>query len=130
MNSNDKDVDENDRSRMSAGYKQDGADWSADASALSHTWVQTQGFADGCYVVNVPGGKCKGNSTAEKLKCIACRIMIHQCCIPDLNKEFVCRQTFRESVRKYREQTTVRHHWVERKAVKVRAALLPQLHSL
>ena len=56
MNSNDNDVDENDRSRMSTGYKQDGADWSADASALSHTFVPTQSFGDGCYLNN----KCKG----------------------------------------------------------------------
>ena len=111
MNSNGTtEVDENDRTRMSTGYKQDGADWSADACALSHTFVPTQSMGDGCYLNN----KCKGQY-GEKFKCIACRIMVHEKCIPDLNKDFICRQTFRESVRKYREQTTVQHHWVERK---------------
>ena len=116
MNSNGTtEVDENDRSRMSTGYKQDGADWSADACALSHTFVPTQSMGDGCYLNN----KCKGQY-GEKFKCIACRIMVHEKCIPDLNKDFICRQTFRESVRKYREQTTVQHHWAERKTLKVR----------
>ena len=55
----------------------------------------------------------------SRLKCVACRIIVHEGCIPLLNSYFICRQSYRESVRKYREQTSVEHHWVQRRNLKV-----------
>ena len=55
----------------------------------------------------------------NRLKCVACRIVVHEACANVLNTKFTCRQSFCESVRKYREFTTVPHHWVQRKQLKV-----------
>ena len=57
--------------------------------------------------------------SGSRLKCVACRIIVHEGCIPLLNSYFICRQSYRESVRKYREQTSVEHHWVQRRNLKV-----------
>ena len=54
-----------------------------------------------------------------KLVCVSCQICVHDVCVPELNKEFACRQSFRQNVRKYREQNEVQHHWVKKKNVKV-----------
>ena len=56
----------------------------------------------------------------NRLKCVACRIVVHEGCSSALNEKFTCRPTFCESVRKYREFTSVPHHWVQRKQLKVR----------
>lgn len=54
-----------------------------------------------------------------RLKCVACRIVVHEGCASELNENFTCRISFCESVRKYRECTSVPHHWVLRKQLKV-----------
>ena len=55
----------------------------------------------------------------NRLKCVACRIVVHEACAATLNEKFTCRPSFCESVRKYREFTSVPHHWVQRKQLKV-----------
>ena len=57
------DEDESDRSKMAKGYKQPGADWSSDAFALSHTFVTTTNFGEGCYL----GKKCNGAKGLNKM---------------------------------------------------------------
>merc|ERR1711974_57008 len=61
----------------------------------------------------------KGNK-GGKLVCVSCQICVHDICVPELNKEFACGQSFRQNVRKYREQNEVQHHWVKKKNVKGR----------
>ena len=53
------------------------------------------------------------------MKCVACRTVCPEASISKLQEKLPCRQTFRENVRKYREQTTVEHHWVQRRNLKV-----------
>ena len=48
------------------------------------------------------------------MKCVACRVISHEGCISTLNDRFPCKETFRECVRTYREQTVILHHWVTR----------------
>ena len=50
------------------------------------------------------------------MKCVACRVISHSGCISTLNDRFPCKETFREGVRTYREQTVILHHWVTRSA--------------
>ena len=66
---------------------------------------------------------CVGNNEETKLsptilcsrvKCVACRVISHEGCISTLNDRFPCKETFREGVRTYREQTVILHHWVIR----------------
>ena len=49
-----------------------------------------------------------------RVKCVACRVISHEGCISTLNDRFPCKETFRECVRTYREQTLILHHWVTR----------------
>ena len=50
----------------------------------------------------------------SRVKCVACRVISHEGCISTLNDRFPCKETFRECVRTYREQTLILHHWVTR----------------
>ena len=50
----------------------------------------------------------------SRVKCVACRVISHEGCISTLNDRFPCKETFRECVRTYREQTVILHHWVTR----------------
>ena len=52
--------------------------------------------------------------------CVSCGIYVHDICVQDLNREFACRQSFRQNVRKYREHHDIPHHWVYKKNNKVR----------
>ena len=58
--------------------------------------------------------------SGNRLKCVSCRIIVHESCSASLNDLFTCRPSFCESVRKYREFTSIPHHWVQRKQLKVR----------
>lgn len=56
-----------------------------------------------------------------RLKCPACRVVAHACCVGSL--EFACKPSFRDvGVRQYREQTTIHHHWVHRRSQKGKCA--------
>ncbi len=50
---------------------------------------------------------------------MSCRAICHESCVDALNGTFRCRQTFREDIRKYREQIQVEHHWVNKRSLKV-----------
>ncbi|XP_040570134.1 eye-specific diacylglycerol kinase [Lepeophtheirus salmonis] len=88
------------------------ADWSIEASSMSHIFVPTSSSSDSCYL----NTDCK--KFGHRSKCVSCRIVVHDACMESLNAKFFCKQTFRECVRKYREQTSVDHHWVQRKNLK------------
>lgn len=52
-----------------------------------------------------------------RMKCSACRIVVHAICIASLN--FECKPCFRDvGVRQYREQKAINHHWVHRRTQK------------
>ncbi|XP_023345984.1 eye-specific diacylglycerol kinase isoform X2 [Eurytemora carolleeae] len=87
-------------------------DWSDCASPNAHIFVPTSGSVQSCYLAQ----DCL--HSGMKFKCVACRTIAHQGCISALNSVFPCKLTFRECVRKYREQTDVHHHWVIRKQMK------------
>ena len=63
---------------------------------------------------------CNYLISGNRLKCVSCRIIVHESCSASLNDLFTCRPSFCESVRKYREFTSIPHHWVQRKQLKVR----------
>lgn len=88
-------------------------DWGENASPNAHIFVPTSSSLQGCYLAQ----DCLHSGI--KYKCVACRIIAHQGCMSTLNSVFPCKRTFStESVRTYREQTDVEHHWVTRKQMK------------
>ena len=87
-------------------------DWSDAAAANSHIFVPTSSSLDSCYLA----ADCL--HSGHRVKCLACRMISHQGCISTVTDRFPCRETFRECVRKYREQTATPHHWLTRRQVK------------
>jgi len=87
-------------------------DWTEVASSTAHVFVPTSSNVQRCYLLQ----DCLHSGI--KFKCVACRIVSHQGCMSTLNSVFPCKQTFRECVRKYREEAEVHHHWVTRKQLK------------
>ena len=73
-------------------------DWSETASSTAHIFVPTSSSIESCYLA----GECL--HTGHRVKCVACRVISHEGCISTLNDRFPCKETFRECVRKYREQ--------------------------
>lgn len=108
--------DGEERTRMATSVTGVGADWSCDASSFSHIFISTSSSGDACYL-GITSNDCK-ISSGNRLKCVACRVVVHEACINALNSKFTCRPSFCESVRKYREFTVVPHHWVQRKQLK------------
>lgn len=52
-----------------------------------------------------------------RLKCSACRVVVHTACTSGLN--FNCKPSYRDvGVRQYREQKVTNHHWVHRRSQK------------
>lgn len=87
-------------------------DWSESASSMAHIFVPTSSSIDNCYLQS----ECLHNG--HRVKCVGCRMISHEGCISTLNDRFPCKETFRECVRKYREQTLILHHWVSRRQLK------------
>ena len=102
---------------MATSCKGMGADWGTEASSFSHVWIPTSTSGDASYL-RILGYECKASS-GNRVKCVACRIVVHEAEVETLNAKFACRPSFCESVRKYREFTTIPHHWVQRKQLKV-----------
>ena len=57
--------DEEERKRMSTGYHGPSADWTANASSISHIFVPTSNTGDSCYV-NQDDCKHSGNLYGDK----------------------------------------------------------------
>ena len=108
--------DGEDRGKMATGCKGMGADWGTEASSFSHIWIPTSTSGDASYL-RILGFDCP--ASGNRVKCVACRIVVHEACVETLNAKYACRPSFCESVRKYREFTTIPHHWVQRKQLKV-----------
>ena len=81
-------------------------DWSDTASTTSHIFVPTSSSLDSCYLA----AECL--HTGHRVKCVACRVISHEGCISTLNDRFPCKETFRECVRKYREQVESSHQFL------------------
>lgn len=101
------DEEESDDSRHGGGHRKSdagsshpgfSADWSADASARAHIFVPVTG--------------------SGRLKCVACRTVISSGEASNLKEDQLCRETFLEGIRKYRENKSVGHHWVKRTNLK------------
>ena len=60
--------DEEERKRMSTGYHGPSADWTANASSISHIFVPTSNTGDSCYV-NQDDCKHSGNLYNNKQEC-------------------------------------------------------------
>jgi hypothetical protein len=73
-------------------------DWSDTASSTAHIFVPTSSSIESCYLAT----ECL--HSGHRVKCVACRVISHEGCISTLNDRFPCKETFRECVRKYREQ--------------------------
>ena len=76
--------DEEERKRMSTGYHGPSADWTANASSISHIFVPTSNTGDSCYV-NQDDCKHSGNLYNNKQECnglcleVLVHLMINQC---------------------------------------------------
>ncbi|TRY74667.1 hypothetical protein TCAL_11921 [Tigriopus californicus] len=101
------DEEESDDSRHGGGHRKSdagtshpgfSADWSADASPRAHIFVPVTG--------------------SGRWKCVACRMVIPAGETNNLKEDELCRETFREGIRKYRENKSVDHHWVKRTNLK------------
>ncbi|CAG0887547.1 unnamed protein product [Darwinula stevensoni] len=60
---------------------------------------------------------CVLQRQGARLRCAACRIVVHESCVPHLLQklQLECKPTFCDGgIRKYREQTVTRHHFVNR----------------
>lgn len=54
-----------------------------------------------------------------RLKCSACRIIVHSECLNSLPDSAKCKSSFKDDgVRQYREHKTVKHHWMHRRTQK------------
>lgn len=54
-----------------------------------------------------------------RLKCSACRIIVHSECLGNLPEAAKCKSSFKDDgVRQYREHKTVKHHWMHRRTQK------------
>ncbi|KAI0232726.1 Diacylglycerol kinase zeta [Lamellibrachia satsuma] len=89
-------------------------DWTEAAVNGDHMWTDTSASGDFCYVGE---GAC--SRTGQRKKCAACKILIHTGCLAELERikvNYKCKSTFREAgPRNYRENTSMRHHWVHRR---------------
>ncbi|XP_069131451.1 diacylglycerol kinase zeta-like isoform X1 [Argopecten irradians] len=98
------------------GYRRrelrDTVDWQDQAINSDHLWVETNASGDYCYAMEPDCMR-----TGPRRKCVACKIVAHTACIGILEKKNLrCKPTFREAgLRNYREQTSMRHHWVHRR---------------
>ncbi|OXB72862.1 UNVERIFIED_CONTAM: hypothetical protein H355_003300 [Colinus virginianus] len=107
-------------------------EWTENAVNGEHLWLETNVSGDLCYL-GEESCQVKFSKSALRRKCAACKIVVHNACMEQLEKiNFRCKPTFREgSSRSPREsnmmeplfvivfvlllQNFVRHHWVHRR---------------
>ena len=91
-------------------------DWTDSAVADVHMFVPSSSGVETCYL----GPDCPlSTTTADRLKCVACRLVTHGACRSLVQEKIRCKTTFNQSgVRKYREVGGVSHHWVWRRQIK------------
>ncbi|XP_060885352.1 diacylglycerol kinase iota isoform X6 [Labrus mixtus] len=91
-------------------------DWTENAVNGDHLWMETSCSGELCYLGE---DTCllKTAKSAPRRKCAACKIVVHNGCIEQLEKiNFRCKPTYREGgSRCLRDQNALRHHWVHRR---------------
>uniref|UniRef100_A0A8C8B450 Diacylglycerol kinase n=1 Tax=Otus sunia TaxID=257818 RepID=A0A8C8B450_9STRI len=76
-----------------------------------HLWLETNVSGDLCYL-----GEESCQKSALRRKCAACKIVVHNACMEQLDKiNFRCKPTFREGGSRSPRENFVRHHWVHRR---------------
>ncbi|VVC42151.1 Hypothetical protein CINCED_3A014096 [Cinara cedri] len=89
-------------------------DWTEEAANDDHLWSVTSHNVDFCYI-----GESECSKHGVRLKCSACRIIVHSECLNNLPEAAKCKSSFKDDgVRQYREHKTVKHHWMHRRTQK------------
>ncbi|XP_039200708.1 diacylglycerol kinase iota isoform X6 [Crotalus tigris] len=90
-------------------------EWSENAINGEHLWLETNVSGDLCYL-GEEGCQVKFSKSAVRRKCAACKIVVHNACMEQLEKiNFRCKPTFREGSSRSPRENFVRHHWVHRR---------------
>uniref|UniRef100_A0A8B9VKA5 Diacylglycerol kinase n=1 Tax=Anas zonorhyncha TaxID=75864 RepID=A0A8B9VKA5_9AVES len=85
--------------------------WIENAVNGEHLWLETNVSGDLCYL-----GEESCQKSALRRKCAACKIVVHNACMEQLEKiNFRCKPTFREGGSRSPRENFVRHHWVHRR---------------
>uniref|UniRef100_A0A8C0G0P9 Diacylglycerol kinase n=1 Tax=Chelonoidis abingdonii TaxID=106734 RepID=A0A8C0G0P9_CHEAB len=80
-----------------------------------HLWLETNVSGDLCYL-GEDSCQVKFAKSALRRKCAACKIVVHNACMEQLEKiNFRCKPTFREGGSRSPRENFVRHHWVHRR---------------
>uniref|UniRef100_A0A8C3TS34 Diacylglycerol kinase n=1 Tax=Catharus ustulatus TaxID=91951 RepID=A0A8C3TS34_CATUS len=80
-----------------------------------HLWLETNVSGDLCYL-GEESCQVKFSKSALRRKCAACKIVVHNTCMEQLEKiNFRCKPTFREGGSRSPRENFVRHHWVHRR---------------
>uniref|UniRef100_A0A8B9NP44 Diacylglycerol kinase n=1 Tax=Accipiter nisus TaxID=211598 RepID=A0A8B9NP44_9AVES len=80
-----------------------------------HLWLETNVSGDLCYL-GEESCQVKFSKSALRRKCAACKIVVHNACMEQLEKiNFRCKPTFREGGSRSPRENFVRHHWVHRR---------------
>uniref|UniRef100_A0A8B9VMH6 Diacylglycerol kinase n=1 Tax=Anas zonorhyncha TaxID=75864 RepID=A0A8B9VMH6_9AVES len=84
-------------------------------SLFKHLWLETNVSGDLCYL-GEESCQVKFSKSALRRKCAACKIVVHNACMEQLEKiNFRCKPTFREGGSRSPRENFVRHHWVHRR---------------
>uniref|UniRef100_A0A8B9VSS1 Diacylglycerol kinase n=1 Tax=Anas zonorhyncha TaxID=75864 RepID=A0A8B9VSS1_9AVES len=84
-------------------------------SNSEHLWLETNVSGDLCYL-GEESCQVKFSKSALRRKCAACKIVVHNACMEQLEKiNFRCKPTFREGGSRSPRENFVRHHWVHRR---------------
>ncbi|XP_053108298.1 diacylglycerol kinase iota isoform X9 [Hemicordylus capensis] len=90
-------------------------EWSENAVNGEHLWLETNVSGDLCYL-GEESCQVKFSKSAVRRKCAACKIVVHNACMEQLEKiNFRCKPTFREGSSRSPRENFVRHHWVHRR---------------
>ncbi|CAM4456062.1 diacylglycerol kinase iota isoform X3 [Caretta caretta] len=90
-------------------------EWSENAVNGEHLWLETNVSGDLCYL-GEDSCQVKFAKSALRRKCAACKIVVHNACMEQLEKiNFRCKPTFREGGSRSPRENFVRHHWVHRR---------------
>uniref|UniRef100_A0A8D2IUG6 Diacylglycerol kinase n=1 Tax=Varanus komodoensis TaxID=61221 RepID=A0A8D2IUG6_VARKO len=90
-------------------------EWSENAVNGEHLWLETNVSGDLCYL-GEESCQVKFSKSALRRKCAACKIVVHNACMEQLEKiNFRCKPTFREGSSRSPRENFVRHHWVHRR---------------
>ncbi|XP_020647861.3 diacylglycerol kinase iota isoform X3 [Pogona vitticeps] len=90
-------------------------EWTDNAVNGEHLWLETNVSGDLCYL-GEESCQVKFSKSAVRRKCAACKIVVHNACMEELEKiNFRCKPTFREASSRSPRENFVRHHWVHRR---------------